>query len=891
MQICPHCASANIYYSKKNRIYICEDCDNSFAAPAADRGTRLFISYGHDKNQILVSKIKDYLTEKGYDVWIDTSCIPKGEDWRERVTNGLIASNGVIAFLSKHSVRNPGVCLDELRIAVMLKRAFVQSVLLESSETIRLPYHLDDRQWINMEDWASVPPEQWNTYFEQKMQELITALKSNSSLHYEEEMNRIADSLQVLNSIAKEQHLLREHFVGREWLTEKVLDWFENGSNSRMVIFGVPGSGKSAFSANLAEYHPDTIVSLFIEWDSTYTSSTNNLIRLFAFKLAGALSDYRKMLIDMLDDKDFNKKITELSAGDLFNYIILDPLSCCIDGERSRSLIIIDGLDEAEDAAAKLFFKKAAQFPEWIRFLFTTRFDDTSRQYYASAEALYLDNTSKLNHQDIARYAAYRLSLEPQSNTAALIAQKAEGSFIYAKTLCDAILGGQISQNDIQGIPLSLGGFYLEFFGRVFPSPKAYSAVRPFFELLATEGELYETVVCVCLGLDKYALWELRTNLKSLVVTGVVKHRGKEHRVLRFSHKSIKDWITDRSLAGEYYVDSKKGYGTMAITCEALKRDKSKFLESIPDFYSENHADDLKWMLENDYPCLLAKAGRYDDYKNLLKASFDIDKSNENGFDDYQLYYSFESMWRLADRMPLTVSIDDLKPTLEAILTYPHSRMCSQFAHRSFQISLLLLKELMETGRFQDMFYLFMGKIRYSAYFQSSASDMDGETRDGWDKFYMARDANVCLKKLDDLHALVPVSVRRECERMKLTFHYYMGKPYSMFSYHETDVTGCFFGLFHENGFYKDICTYEPDDDDNDSISELVADYNTASLRYYLGIGSDEDEAFVTACAARFANVSLACDLASADLKTIKREKTTERLQYIEHIREKYAAE
>ena len=130
MMICPFCASESIYYSKKNNCYLCEDCDKRFDNPSTESGMRVFISYGHDDNQRLVSMIKEYLSDKGFVVWIDSSNIKKGHDWRERITDGLAACNGVVAFLSKHSVRDPGVCLDELRIALRLKHSRKASTIV-----------------------------------------------------------------------------------------------------------------------------------------------------------------------------------------------------------------------------------------------------------------------------------------------------------------------------------------------------------------------------------------------------------------------------------------------------------------------------------------------------------------------------------------------------------------------------------------------------------------------------------------------------------------------------------------------------------------------------------------------------------------------------------------
>ena len=275
-----------------------------FLEPASERGIRIFISYGHDRNQSLVNNIKDYLIEHGYDVWIDTSCIPRGYDWRERITDGLMASNGVLAFLSRHSVRDPGVCLDELRIATRFKRAYIKSVLLENHEDVTPLYHLADRQWINMKDWRSVHPEEWESYFKEKMDELLEALENKDALLYEEQLRQIASLLQTNESISKEQRLLREVFIGRQWLTEQVQTWLANGHDNRMVISGVPGAGKSAFAANLSQYHTDVIAALFLEWDKAESSRVDRVICQLAYKIASNLNDYRNMLLNRLIEKE-----------------------------------------------------------------------------------------------------------------------------------------------------------------------------------------------------------------------------------------------------------------------------------------------------------------------------------------------------------------------------------------------------------------------------------------------------------------------------------------------------------------------------------------------------------------------------------------------------------
>jgi TIR domain len=79
------------------------------------RGTvvKIFLSYGHDQNTQIVLRIKHDLEAAGHVVWIDSSEIKAGDDWRRSIIDGLSDSDWTLGFLSRHSVRNPGVCLDD----------------------------------------------------------------------------------------------------------------------------------------------------------------------------------------------------------------------------------------------------------------------------------------------------------------------------------------------------------------------------------------------------------------------------------------------------------------------------------------------------------------------------------------------------------------------------------------------------------------------------------------------------------------------------------------------------------------------------------------------------------------------------------------------------------
>nr|ADI87656.1 tetratricopeptide domain protein [uncultured Nitrospirae bacterium MY2-1F]ADI87754.1 tetratricopeptide domain protein [uncultured Nitrospirae bacterium MY3-11A] len=105
----------------------------------AAKPIRIFLSYGHDKNAELVKRIRADLEVRGHYVWIDESEIKSGDNWRRSITEGILSTDVVLAFLSKHSVRSPGVCLDEIAIAIGEKHGNIKTILTESEKEVSPP--------------------------------------------------------------------------------------------------------------------------------------------------------------------------------------------------------------------------------------------------------------------------------------------------------------------------------------------------------------------------------------------------------------------------------------------------------------------------------------------------------------------------------------------------------------------------------------------------------------------------------------------------------------------------------------------------------------------------------------------------------------------------------
>lgn len=144
---CPKCPSVNVIFSKKRSVYICEDCGHEFVPEKVVKPMRIFLSYGHDANEELVRRIKADLEKRGHDVWFDKDEIKFGDEWRSAITDGILKSNRVLSFLSKHSTRDPGVCRDEIAISIGVKDGNIQTILVESEREVEAPPSLSHIQW------------------------------------------------------------------------------------------------------------------------------------------------------------------------------------------------------------------------------------------------------------------------------------------------------------------------------------------------------------------------------------------------------------------------------------------------------------------------------------------------------------------------------------------------------------------------------------------------------------------------------------------------------------------------------------------------------------------------------------------------------------------------
>ncbi len=555
-------------------LYIGEDSNDSKQSEPIKlkEPLRIFLSYGHDANEELVLKIKVDLEKRGHDVWFDKNEIKYGDDWRHAITEGIVKSNKVLAFLSQHSTRNPGVCLDEIGIALGAKGGNIQTILVENESEVSPPPTVSHMQWLDMQEWKRLKEEgndSWEKWYGEKFNEIVQVIESEENRRFAGEIEKLNALLTPISSDARVASLLERGFIGRKWLLEELQDWYEGDEGSRAFwIVGQPGVGKSALAAEIVHRNKQNIIAAqFCEWNKPNHRDARQVIKSIAFQIATRLSDYRKYLLT-LPELD---KLNDRNESELFDYLLANPLTSVIDGGRQKFLILIDALDEAADEAGnplvEMLAREMLKLPKWFGFIFTSRPESSVTTPLQWLNATILETNTDNNRKDIIEYINYHLKhkLEDIQNADEVIEsilEKSEGVFLYVEQLCMAIKEGYLSLEQPEQFPSGVGGIYLQYFKRQFPDIDQYR--KSYRSILGVILAAYEPLPLTLLqDLFQQNPEQLHDiTLKFGVLFSVFNDNGT--RKIRPYHKTINDWLCNTNSAGSYYVSTEEGHKQLA---------------------------------------------------------------------------------------------------------------------------------------------------------------------------------------------------------------------------------------------------------------------------------------------------------------------------------------
>lgn len=597
---CPHCGSEHLTFKTRAAQWECDDCERRFDAekPAAPRRkSRVFLSYGHDEAcDELVRRLESDLKAHGYDPWVDTREIKFDDDWRAEITQGLIDSGHVLAFLSRHSTRKPGVCRQEVAIALGPGKCHVYTVLVEALNQVTPPLLISRRQWLDMHDWRALreaDPQAYETQYRNGLAEILRVLARNEPFAGEV---RDLERWLVPMDCTSDMVAAEDGFIGRTWLLDGLVDgrlqaqageeddletealppgeierWRTDGTPRKVFwLAAEPGWGKSAVAARLAHAARARVMAVhFCKHDEPSRRDARLVVRSIAFQMATQLGEYRALLMAEMGK---GTALDALNARELFQLLLANPLAAfAIEGDRGphdRHLIVLDAIDETLDADGRsdLLTLVAGEFgklPAWLGLVVTSRPEAPVKRQLGQFGVHALTADDPRNRQDIRAYAAQwlqTLDLDEAQRTRALAAVQmaGEGNFLYLRQLERAVREGIVSAAQLitpDALPKGLASLYERWFLHRFPDPVRYEThQRPLLELmLAAREPLPLTLAGHLLAWGAYGRGKATDRLGSLCVVSQDEGEAGDGDVIIFFHKSLRDWLSDPDAAGELW--------------------------------------------------------------------------------------------------------------------------------------------------------------------------------------------------------------------------------------------------------------------------------------------------------------------------------------------------
>ena len=590
---CIYCGSEDVIYRKFHHIWECQNCGESFDPDERERMTEeinVFFSYAHDdKNSengaVVVDRLKQLIEEKSggkIKIWLDTYSIPRNKDWRELITGGIVESDRFVGFMSRKALRDPGVCRDELGIAVGSRYGIISCVLLEGERTLNPPAEFTERQWIDLSDWKKKRDEgeaEFERFLNDAADELIGILRDPETLRFNHEVKKLKESLGIsaVDEMTRIDELLKFKMTGRGWLENIINTWLNDKNGSRvMTLYADPGAGKSLFSAHFQFANPNVIAALACDSRSEEYSQTDKITDRLAYLIALRLPDYRRQLMYILTDKSTLTK----TGHDRFNTLIATPLSRVIDGERSAKLIIIDGLDEAKSGALAEFIRSYHdKLKPYIRILITARPERMLRRQLApsaefSCTELNLDDYAETNDADIRQY--YEENLEDLLKDRPgrdifmnRLVEASSGIFYYAFTILPQLRESLEKGEPLESMtfPKGLNALLLKTFLRKFGEPDASGSVEkynafvrePLSMVAASPYALPLKTLQKMQGWTNARLEDFLRPLETML--------DLSGGFIRLFHKSFTDWLNDSEASAAFYAPQEDGIRSLAAAC------------------------------------------------------------------------------------------------------------------------------------------------------------------------------------------------------------------------------------------------------------------------------------------------------------------------------------
>jgi hypothetical protein len=581
---CPHCSSIDTTWKSKAGKWECNACEERFEGePPADKPEserphfpakatkpkRIFFSYGHDANRELVDRFKADLEARGHIVWIDYKEIGSWDDWKGTITRGIHDAEMAIAFLSIHSTRDPGVCRNEVAMALQ-HFGKVFPVLVEQMPLENIPIKIAHLQWPDLSRWREFRDQEdldFERFYEEKFLEIVSRVEG--------EDGRFASEAQILRRVLNPstfegrfaRHL--EGFSGREWAFDAYEHWLDRQPSSRVFwVKAGPGFGKTALAVQMANRHRAAIVGTwFCDHQSVELRDPLRALQTIAYQLALRWDDYRVRLLPRLGlfadsgaerIEEARQELAKKSLQEAFSFLISEPMAGLIWREH-KLVILVDALDEGAEAdgtnpLAALISARFLELPEWIGFVVTSRPDASVVPYLQGFKPFAIEAGDARNTADLQAYCQAQvgpmLPTEDQERICAMLVEKSAGMMLYLRLVSEGLREGILEASGLEKLESGLPGLYSRYHAAFEARFRKdfQEKVQPLLRLvMAAPGPLPLDLARKVLGWDR----ETAVRARAIVGSYLVEDQGG----LSLFHKTLGEWLGSEK-SGIYFTDS-----------------------------------------------------------------------------------------------------------------------------------------------------------------------------------------------------------------------------------------------------------------------------------------------------------------------------------------------
>ena len=419
---------------------------------------------------------------------------------------------------------------------------------------------------------------------------------------------------------------------------EKIKLWLDDrtSENRVMVISGDAGMGKSVIAAVVCQrmQHAGRLSgSHFCQHNKERYRNPKVMLQSLACQLCDVLPEYKSELVKKLS-RNLGVDMNSLEVQELFEFLFEEPL--CSVGDPGRNLLlVIDGLDESEYKGRNELLDVIANhfctLPAWVRFCVTARPEVNIAGRLKKFNPVQLKQDDEENIKDIRLFLERQLSNVIQSRFQEVViselARKAAGHILYAYLMVDFINKNfsSFTPEDLgRTLPSGVSSVYQNYFERLEKELKSIEELTisadQFLTFLSAFAAAQEP-----LPLD-FVSKMLRSDAKSPACHRKVRKAIEcistllpvQDGCIHFFHKSVKDWLTDRTAYGQHSlsVDEKQGQLALSELCTRELNDVKR-----KGVHGAEFSDPARYALQHgvDHLLELEESTRASSFKEIVK--------------------------------------------------------------------------------------------------------------------------------------------------------------------------------------------------------------------------------------------------------------------------------